>query len=431
MKTITRRELYDKIWSITKAKTAKELNVAPTDLSRICKEHNIPSPTSNYWLHERWGEQVEKTPLPNPENNPVIDLTTKPPRKTTPKKNASKQSSDSNYYSEILDKELARIGDEKETKRLKAQALAGKFIIDFQTPEERWNKDIDKVVKIFPVQETLKSRHDIVLMTKAYFRLQRLSFQEQLRHPDYHRLKKHLHIATQETSYDRALRLFDSIISIYEALGGKMRYEERKTSVEFGGVEVEITIAEKNKRVALVDEDERRWGSKYKFVPSGMLRISLGERWRSGEIEDTANAKVEDKLDSVIRKTLYLVKYELDLREQRRLEEIERRKREEERRREEERLRKLEIERDKERELVRGMFQTLKREMLVTIIDRVLKNYGYPEVTQNPDKAKGAYIIKLLSLKNLLDPHHPAPVETLLTESDINSLADEFFCNES
>ena len=85
MKTITRKDLYDKIWSITKAKTAKELNISPIDLSRICKEHNIPSPTSNYWMHVGWGEDVEKTPLPNPESNPVIDLTKKLHAKKTPK----------------------------------------------------------------------------------------------------------------------------------------------------------------------------------------------------------------------------------------------------------------------------------------------------------------------------------------------------------
>lgn len=431
MKTITRRELYDKIWSITKAKTAKELNLSPTDLSRICNEHNIPSPTTGYWMHLSWGEDVEKTPLPNPENNPVIDLTAKPPRKKYSKTNASKQASNSNYYSEILDKELAQINDEKEIKKLKAQALAGKFIIDFQNPEELWDRNIDTVVKIYPVPETLKSRRDIVLKTKAYFRLQRLSSYEQSQHPDYQRLRAHLSIITQKNSYDRALRLFDSIISIYEALGGKMRYEERKTSVEFADVEVEITIAEKNKRVP-IDEEERRWGSMYKFVPSGMLRISVSlGRWRSAEIEDTAYTKVEDKLESVIRKTLSLVKYELDLREERRREEIERRKREEEKRREEERLRQLEIKRDKERDHVRDMFKTIKREMITTIIDRVLQNYGYPEVPENPDTATDSYVIKLLSLKNLFDLRRTAPIDSILTESDINSLADEFFGHES
>ena len=405
--------------------------MSPSDLSRICNEHNIPSPTSSYWMHLGWGEDVEKTPLPNPENNPIIDLMAKPPRKKYTKTDASEQAPNSNYYTEILDKELARINDEKEIKKLKAQALAGKFIIDFQNPEGLWDRNINTVVKIYPVPETLKSRRDIVLKTKAYFRLQRLNGYEQLQHPDYQRLRTHLNIVTQKNSYDRALRLFDSIISIYEALGGKMRYEEQKTSVEFAGVEIEILIAEKNKRVS-VDEEERHWGNMYKFEPSGMLRISVSlERWRSGEIEDTPHAKVEDKLDSVIRKTLSLVKYELDLREQHRREEIERRKREEERRREEERLRQLEIKRNKERDHVRGMFRTLKREMIITIIDRVLQTYGYPEVPENPDTATGAYVIKLLSLKSLFDLHHTTSIDSLLTESDINSLADEFFGNES
>lgn len=430
MKTITRKELYDKIWSITKAKTAKELSISPADLSRICNEHNIPSPTSGYWMHLGWGEEVEKTPLPNPENNPVIDITVKPPRKRRTGINASKKGSGSNYYSEILDKELDKKSDEKEIGKLKAQALAGKLSIDFKEPEDLWDKNIEKVVKIFPVQESLKSRRDIVLKSKAYFKLLKLSCSERMQHPDYDRFSTHLSISTEVDSCDRALRLFDSVISIYEALGGKMRYEEHKTSVEFANVEIEISITEKNKRVSL-NEEERRWGSKYKFVPSGMLRVTLGNRWYREQIEDSPYSKIEDKLDSLIRKTISLVKSELDRREWRRLEEIERRKREEERRIEEERLRQLEIMRDKERDNVRGMFKTLKREMIITIIDRVLQHYGYPEVCENPDSATGAYIIKLLSLKKLLDPRNPTAIGTLLTESDINSLADEFFRSES
>lgn len=430
MKTITRKELYDKIWSITKAKTAKELSISPADLSRICKEHDIPSPTSSYWMHLGWGEDVEKTPLPDPENNPVIDITTKPPRKKHTNIKASKQDSKSNYYSEILDRELDKKSDEKEIGKLKAQALAGKFVIDFKKPKELWYENIEKVVKIYPVQESLKSRRDIVLKTKAYFKLQQLSYSEQMEHPDYHRFRTHLKITAEENSYDRALRLFDSIISIYEALGGTMRYEEYNTSVVFADVEIEISIKEKNKRITL-NEEERRWGGTYKFVPSGMLRVTLGNRWYREQIEDSPYSKIEDKLDSLIRKTISLVKSELDRREWRRLEEIERRKREEERRIEEERLRQLEIMRDKERDNVRGMFKTLKREMIITIIDRVLQHYGYPEVCENPDSATGAYIIKLLSLKKLLDPRNPTAIGTLLTESDINSLADEFFRSES
>lgn len=48
MKTITRKELYDKIWSITKKKTAIELNLKYQDLTKICQEHNIPTPLTTY-----------------------------------------------------------------------------------------------------------------------------------------------------------------------------------------------------------------------------------------------------------------------------------------------------------------------------------------------------------------------------------------------
>ncbi len=114
----------------------------------------------------------------------------------------------------------------------------------------------------------------------------------------------------------------------------------------------------------------------------------------------------------------------LDWREQIRLQEIERRRQEEERRRAEERRKQIEKLREQELNNARGMLSLLKREMIVSLIDIVLNRYDSSDVS---DYESDALAIKLRSLQNMFDPNRTAPIESNLTESDINLLANEFF----
>lgn len=426
MKTITRRELYEMIWSITKTKTAAKLKLPYAELTGICKKYNIPTPTSNYWQRLAWKEEVEKTALPDPDNNPDIPLepVVKEPRQR-------KVTQQVNVYSEILDRELEKKEKARKREQVLRQVGAGKFVIDFGKPYEEWSENVDAVVSAFPVPECLRTRREIVLMTKAYMRLERLSWSELERHPDYRRLKTHLNVMTDPERYDRALRLFDTVISIFEALGGKMKYDEGTTAVIFGDVTVPVRIAERNKRVE-IPENERNWGLTYKTVPSGVLRFALGGRYSEISVEDTPHATLESKLDLVVQKTLYLVHNELEWRERRRQEEIRRKRAEEERRREEELRRRLEELKEQERREVRSLFALLRRGMLVDTIGRILEKYE----REAPDDASAdatdgaatqSTITRLRMLRELFDPCRTIPFGGNLAEADIDALADEFF----
>lgn len=423
MNTILRKDLYDKIWSETKSKTAKDLNLRFQDLSRICKEHNIPTPTSNYWTQLALGRPAEKIPLPDPEQNPEISLITEVPMKSA--KTGTDKSDKFSRYSEILDQELAKARGKAEYKTLKPKALKGAFVIDFRKPADTWAENIPTVVSIFPVEDSLRSRREIVMQSKIYYKHLNNCDYEWLRRSG-NEYKKHLDINVDSTSLDRALRLFDSLISIFEALGGNMKFEDRQTAVFLGDVEIPISISERKRRPT-APKDGDRYISRYDYIPTGMLRINLNEGWRAKSTEDTDYTKLEDKLDVVINKAIALVKEELDRRERRRLEEIERKRKEEERRLEEERKRRLELRREEERQEVRNMFDTLRREMLVSLIDRVIeKTVSSPEET-TAKPTSNSNLVKLSALKNLIDPQRSEPIDSLLTESDIVALVREFF----
>lgn len=415
MKSITRRELYEKIWTITKARTAQELNISPTELSRICVENDIPSPTSLYWFHVSQGKPVEKTPLPDPDKNTVISYSPRADRQPG-RRNASPQTK----YAEILDSELASPADTAALKKLQREVRAGKFAIDFSKPKEEWTKNIDKVICALPVPDVLRSRRPITLQSKAYLALQKLSYSQQLRHSDYNKLTTHLKISVSQSQNERALRIFDTLISIFEALGGKLICDENTTNVRFTDVDVMICITECYKRVEGVRED--RWlGNKYQYVPTGKLRINLSiGRYKDAKIEDTEYERLEFKLDAVVRKCLNLVEYELDWRESIRRQEIERRRREEERRIEEERRRELERMKDREREEVRSTFAILRRALVRTLIDNILNDSQANSLAEND-------ILRLQKARGMFAPFGENAGRGNLTEADVDKLAEEFF----
>lgn len=416
MKSITRQELYDKIWSITKSKTAKELGIAFAELTKICVENEIPTPTSTYWQQLSWKEDVVKTPLPNPEQNTMIEL---PKGRNSISEN--KKPRMVNSYAEILDQTLIRENEQRAIKKLQKDIQKGVFYVDFTCPFESWSPNVGKIVKMFPVPEILKSRREIILQTKAYFRLSRLSWAEREKHPDYAKINTYLNISVGKDLVDRALRLFDTLISIFESLGGKMTYEGSSTSVEFGGVKIPIRLSERSKRID-VPEEERRYGNRYQFVASGLLRIHLSDRFNEKTIEDTSTQKLEDKLDVVVKKCFELVRQEYEWREYRKQQEIKRQQEEEKRRLEEEARRQIEKLREEERTEVREVFSLLRREIVCSAIGSLAKKLDTTE-----DSTIGKVLLtKLHHLQNIFNPLRKEPVSGYLSEADIDDLAQEF-----
>lgn len=61
---ISRGQLYNEIWEISVAGVAKKYNADYNDLLKLCKEANIPVPSSGYWTKLKFGKSVEQILLP-------------------------------------------------------------------------------------------------------------------------------------------------------------------------------------------------------------------------------------------------------------------------------------------------------------------------------------------------------------------------------
>ena len=62
-KTLSRQELYEKIWSTPIHKLAKEFRLSDVGLAKLCKRHAIPRPGSGYWRRTETGQMLPRTPL--------------------------------------------------------------------------------------------------------------------------------------------------------------------------------------------------------------------------------------------------------------------------------------------------------------------------------------------------------------------------------
>ncbi len=62
-RTITRKELYDLVWSRPMRDVAKEFGITDVGLGKTCARHGIPKPPRGYWARLQSGQRVEQQPL--------------------------------------------------------------------------------------------------------------------------------------------------------------------------------------------------------------------------------------------------------------------------------------------------------------------------------------------------------------------------------
>ena len=74
-KKVSRRELYDQVWTVPMARLAKQYGLSDSGLAKICRKHNIPRPPRGYWAKTAAGQKLKNTPLPAGDPGIVIEIT--------------------------------------------------------------------------------------------------------------------------------------------------------------------------------------------------------------------------------------------------------------------------------------------------------------------------------------------------------------------
>src|SRR5262249_39552326 len=60
---LTRRAMYDLIWSRPMRKAAEELGISDVALKKICDKHRVPTPPRGYWAKKQAGKPVREVRL--------------------------------------------------------------------------------------------------------------------------------------------------------------------------------------------------------------------------------------------------------------------------------------------------------------------------------------------------------------------------------
>ncbi|MBB4368312.1 hypothetical protein GGD63_001091 [Bradyrhizobium sp. cir1] len=64
MRTISRKELFEQVWSRPMTKVAADYGVTSTALKKTCKRHKIPTPERGYWAKREHQKPVRNSSLP-------------------------------------------------------------------------------------------------------------------------------------------------------------------------------------------------------------------------------------------------------------------------------------------------------------------------------------------------------------------------------
>jgi hypothetical protein len=71
--TVTRKQLYDLVWSEPMRRLAIRHGISDVGLAKICRKHDIPRPPRGYWAKKEFGKAPLQVRLPNPSNDcPIL-----------------------------------------------------------------------------------------------------------------------------------------------------------------------------------------------------------------------------------------------------------------------------------------------------------------------------------------------------------------------
>ena len=57
---LTRRAMYDLVWSRPMKKVAEEFRISDVALKKICDKHRVPTPPRGYWAKKEAGKPVRE-----------------------------------------------------------------------------------------------------------------------------------------------------------------------------------------------------------------------------------------------------------------------------------------------------------------------------------------------------------------------------------
>jgi hypothetical protein len=293
MEALTRKLLYELVWSEPISKIAPRYGLSDRGLGKLCARHDIPVPPRGYWAKKAAGKRVTQEPL-SPRAGDKANVIPLDRPKTPP---------------------------------------AAEPVEETLPPEVAFERD---PINFVVVEPTARLKHPLVRAAAVALRGQK---------PDYTGFvcsgRECVDIRVRPASVSRALRIMQALILALEQRGYTVAIADGKTKVKVLGEPVAIYLRERLRRqIRNLTPDEqrrRREGfdvNPYELLPSGELALHIdGAHGRAASeskkkpLEDSLNQFIEALVSNALREKTWRAQRELE--EQKR-QEAERRRRERE-----------------------------------------------------------------------------------------------------
>lgn len=128
MDTWNREELYAEVWERPMVKVAAKYGISSVMLGKVCRKLQIPVPGRGYWAKKEFGKPVERLPLPEAKDLPVVHRLKQPGDATANLKSPPDPEPTDDYYKLILEMESRTILVDPEATRHKLVAAAAKTL---------------------------------------------------------------------------------------------------------------------------------------------------------------------------------------------------------------------------------------------------------------------------------------------------------------
>lgn len=290
--TLTRQELYDRVWAEPVDTLAKEFGLSNVGLGKACRRHNIPVPARGYWARKAAGHTLRQPPLPP---------------------------------SKIGDETVTLLGSPRPDPPAVAAPRVIHPLIAFEMQPE------NKIV----VPESLPVRHQAIAQTKEYWAAQKRG---EVQYGD--NKLPYLNIKVSKAILPRAFRLLQALFAALETRGHRAAAtKEGKMILTVLDEPFEVSLREPSKQVRhvptakeLAEAKKYSWSrpAPYDLVSTGMLVLNVDNVWGVRHTwKDGRTQCLEEVLNDVILRLLegaFLKKAQREERERERLraEEIER-----------------------------------------------------------------------------------------------------------
>jgi hypothetical protein len=294
--TLTRQQLFERVWSTPIERLAREFNLSGRGLGKLCARHGIPVPPRGYWARKAAGQRVPQPALPEFDH---------PGRQTL-----------------SFDQATLRPVGERPSKPEQHPLVA------FE--QEATNR--------LSVAEDLPLVHELVLKTQRLLkRAKRDPHGLALVQPGG------LHVRVSRDRYDRALRIMEALLTAFVTRGFPLAVTPegiRVTILEVPlgfGVEEELDAVEHRTTFTeqkLIDQGRRREVPTKDYLPSGRLALVItsvrGTRQRWSERTHRPEEALNTYIVGLVRAALTTQRQRVEA------ERLEQQRRDDERRRQKE-----------------------------------------------------------------------------------------------